>query len=349
MVFRIRRLALIVLVVGVALSYPGTLRADADGALMIELPNGIRATVYPAEYLENYTTYDGTRGSINVDGYFYASVVTDVDDPLIVNKGDGEFHPFPTDQVVRELRAIEYPVIQVDVEVFILPFPRTHFLVSSTSGSRVYLSPHVYEPSAESVAYIVVHEMGHVFQNRYMPTSDLGSWSEYKMLRDIEDTAIFNAAATHANRPAEIFAEDFRALYGGPLARFDGRIENPMLPPPSMVPGLYGFFAGLSVGAPPVVAIASVNSYPNPFNPQTELHVTLNEGFFHTSETLTIRIYDVRGALVRELYASRPAGPDVRVQWDGRDNGGRRVASSTYFGVVQAGGAVVSQKLSMIK
>jgi hypothetical protein len=62
----IRRLALIVLVVGVALSYPGTLRADADGALMIELPNGIRATVYPAEYLENYTTYDGTRGSINV-------------------------------------------------------------------------------------------------------------------------------------------------------------------------------------------------------------------------------------------------------------------------------------------
>jgi hypothetical protein len=182
-----------------------------------------------------------------------------------------------------------------------------------------------------------------------MPTSDLGSWSEYKTLRDIEDAVIFNAAAIHANRPAEIFAEDFRALYGGPLARFDGRIENPMLPPPSMVPGLYGFFAGLSVGAPPVVAIASVSSYPNPFNPQTELHVTLNEGFFHTSEMLSIRIYDVRGALVRELYASRPAGPDVRVKWDGRDNGGRRVASSTYFGVVQAGGAVVSQKLSMIK
>jgi len=116
-----------------------------------------------------------------------------------------------------------------------------------------------------------------------------------------------------------------------------------------MVPGLLGFFAGLSVTPPVVAAIMNVSSYPNPFNPQTELHVTLNEGFFQAGETLSIRIYDVRGALVRELYTSRPAGADVRVQWDGRDNAGRRVASATYFGVVQAGDAVVSQKLSMLK
>ncbi len=349
MVILIRRLALIVLMAGVALSHTAASRADTGGALTVEFPNGISAIVYPAEYLENFTTYDGTRGSIDVDGRLHVSVVTDVDDPLIINKGDGEFHPFPTDRVVKELRAIEYPVIQVDVEVFILPFPRSNFLVSSASGKQVFLSPHVYEPSAETVAYIVVHEMGHVFQDRYMPTWDYESWSEYRALRGIEDTGIYNASAMHANRPVEIFAEDFRALYGGPLARFDGRVENPMLPPPSMVPGIYGFFAGLSVGAPAMASIVGVNSYPNPFNPQTELHVTLSEGFFGAGEMLSIRIYDVRGALVRELYASRPTGPDVRVQWDGRDNRGRKVASSTYFGVIQAGGLVVSKKLSMIK
>ena len=349
MVFPIRRLALIALVAAVALSLPATPRADTDAALVIEFANGINATVYTADYLKNFTEYDGTRGTIHLDGRLHVSVVTDVDDPLIVNQGDGEFHPFPTDRVIKELREITYPLMHVDVEVFILPFPRTHFLTSSASGRRVFLSPHVYEPSAESVAYITVHEIGHVFQYRHMPTYDYAKWSEYRRLRGIQDHLIYYASAIHANRPAEIFAEDFRALFGGPLARFDGRVENPLLPPPSMVPGLEAFFAGLTVGAPLVAAIESVRSYPNPFNPQTELHVTLNQGFFQAGEMLSIRIYDVRGALVRELYASRPAGPDVRVRWDGRDNAGRRVASSTYFGVIEAGGSVVSQKLSMIK
>jgi flagellar hook assembly protein FlgD len=116
-----------------------------------------------------------------------------------------------------------------------------------------------------------------------------------------------------------------------------------------MVPGLDVFFEGLTVDAPVMAAIESVNSYPNPFNPQTELHVTLNQGVFQAGQMVSIRIYNVRGALVRELYANRPAGTDIRVRWDGRDNAGRRVASSTYFGVVEAGGSVVTQKLSMIK
>ena len=349
MVFPIRRITLIALVAGLVLSLPAAPRADTDGPLVVEFANGVNATIYPADYLENYTEYDGTRGTINLDGHLYVSVVTDVDDPLIINKGDGQFHPFPADRVIRELREITYPLMHVDVEVFILPFPRTHFLASSASGSRVFLSPHVFEPSAESVAYITVHEMGHIFQYRYMPTSQSAKWNEYRRLRGIENASIYYANAIHANRPAEIFAEDFRAIYGGALARFDGRVENPLLTPPSMVPGLYAFFAGLTVGAPVMAAIENVSSYPNPFNPQTELHVTLNQGFLQAGETLSIRIYDVRGALVRELYASRPAGTDIRVRWDGRDNAGRRVASSTYFGVIEAGGSVVSQKLSMIK
>jgi hypothetical protein len=62
-----------------------------------------------------------------------------------------------------------------------------------------------------------------------------------------------------------------------------------------------------------------------------------------------VRIYDVRGSLVRELYAGQPAGPDLRVPWDGRDGEGRQVASSTYFGVVEAGNARMTTKLLMIK
>jgi hypothetical protein len=195
-VIPIRRLALIALVAGIIVALPATLRADTGGALTVELPNGINATVYPADYLVDYTTYDGTRGTIDREDRLHVSVVTDVDDPLIVNKGDGRFHPFPTDHVIRELREITFPLMKVDVEVFILPFPRTHFLTSSASGTRMFLSPHVYEPSAESVAYITVHEMGHIFQYRYMPASDFERWSEYRRLRGIEDRSVYYANAS---------------------------------------------------------------------------------------------------------------------------------------------------------
>ena len=95
--------------------------------------------------------------------------------------------------------------------------------------------------------------------------------------------------------------------------------------------------------------IVSFSNYPNPFNPQTELRASLSDEFFSTGERVTVRIYDVTGALVRELFGERPDGPEIRVMWDGRDRNGRQVASSTYFGVVDAGNARMTTKLLMIK
>ena len=48
------------------------------------------------------------------------------------------------------------------------------------------------------------------------------------------------------NRPHEIFAEDFRALFGGPTANYSGTIENPGLVHPGAVPGLAAFFLNLT-------------------------------------------------------------------------------------------------------
>jgi hypothetical protein len=345
-----RKLAAVLLVAGGALlSNPTPSPGSDEGVLNVDFANGIKATVYSPDYLANRTTYEGTRGTIDLQDGFYLNVVTDIDDPLIVNKGDGRFYPFSPDQVIDLMRDIDYPRMHLRVDIFVLPFPRTDVLVSSTSGRQIFLSPQVREVANETAAYIVAHEMGHVFQGQYMPTSSHRRWSEYRQLRDIEDVETYNATATHANRPAEIFAEDFRVLHGGPLAYFEGRVENPNLPPPAMVPGLYGFFAQLALSDPDQPFIVSVASYPNPFNPRTELSVVLSQAFFDTGELLSVRIYNVRGALVRELYADRPNDLEVRVQWDGRDGQGRQVASSTYFGVVEAGKAKVAQKLLMVK
>lgn len=329
--------------------YPGPVLGSGTEPQRIALPNGIVATIYSSDYLLTRTTFEGTRGQIDLGDGTYLTVITDIADPLIVNKGDGQFHAFPTDGVIEQLREIEYRPVGLRAEVFVLPFPRSNLLVSSTSDRRIFLSPHVYEVTQESAAYIVAHEMGHVFQNRFLPETAQPSWQEYRILRGIDDTRIYHGGAEHANRPVEIFAEDFRVLYGGPSAYFDGRVENPSLPGPSMVPGLYAFFSRLAIDGASQPFVISVNNYPNPFNPRTELVVQLSPEFMDTGEVVSVRVYDVRGALVRELYASHPADPQLRVEWDGRDQAGNVVASSAYFGVVQAGTSTVSQKMLMIK
>ncbi len=65
---------------------------------------------------------------------------------------------------------------------------------------------------------------------------------------------------------------------------------------------------------------------PNPFNPMTEFRFNLP----HTGDA-EIRIFDIRGAVVRRVTGGViPAGP-ATLRWAGRDNSGREVASGIYF------------------
>ncbi len=68
----------------------------------------------------------------------------------------------------------------------------------------------------------------------------------------------------------------------------------------------------------------SLSAHPNPFNPWCEIRFALDrEG------PARVRILDVRGNLVRELFSGTIAGETSRV-WDGLDDAGRNVASGTY-------------------
>jgi hypothetical protein len=65
---------------------------------------------------------------------------------------------------------------------------------------------------------------------------------------------------------------------------------------------------------------------PNPFNPSTVIRYDLDR-----AARVSLRIYDVRGALVRTLEErDRPAGR-YEIGWDGENDGGERVASGVYF------------------
>ena len=98
----------------------------------------------------------------------------------------------------------------------------------------------------------------------------------------------------------------------------------------------------------PAGPLAPVNSlaqnYPNPFNPQTAIAFTLKE-----RGAVSLKVYDVGGALVRELVNdTRIAGPHT-VKWDGRDESGQQVASGVYFYKLVAGDFRSTKKMVLLK
>jgi hypothetical protein len=291
------------------------------------------------------TTSEGP--AIQLDDGRLIPVTTDINDPSIYNKGDGVFHPFTNELVEDALQAIHHPWMRLSVRVYLLPYPRRNLLVSSTSGNEIFLSPHVLEIDPAVGEYLLAHELGHAFHNRFMPDGS-DEWTEYRRLRNITDATRFSESSAHAYRPKEIFAEDFRVLFGGARAAFDGQLENPELTTPTLVDGLEEFY--VRVARPEGVARRAViaTSYPNPFNPETEIRIAMPAEFVDRGAPVSIRVYAVTGALVRDLH-SGPASGDFVVRWDGRNETGNRVASNTYYALIQVGDQRETLKLVLLK
>jgi flagellar hook assembly protein FlgD len=88
----------------------------------------------------------------------------------------------------------------------------------------------------------------------------------------------------------------------------------------------------------------TVRNYPNPFNPSTKI-----EYYLPVRDELTIKIYDLRGELVRVLVDElREAGPGF-VIWDGSDGRGQAVASGIYFHETRAQGQTRISKMALVK
>ena len=83
---------------------------------------------------------------------------------------------------------------------------------------------------------------------------------------------------------------------------------------------------------------------PNPFNPTTSIAYSL------ASDThVVLRVYDVRGAVVRTLVNQRRRTGLHHVDWDGRNDNGQPVASGMYFYKLVAGSFVDTKKMTILK
>ena len=92
-----------------------------------------------------------------------------------------------------------------------------------------------------------------------------------------------------------------------------------------------------------------LQSYPNPFNPETWIPYELT-----TETAVKIYIYNVSGQLIRTLdLGKQPRGRYINKEkaayWDGRTQLGGRVAGGVYFYVLKAGNFTKTRKMAIVK
>ena len=335
---KVRTIAGALFVMTLCLSVAPIVVPNAGAAEVREFANGITATIYsPAELLGEAKS--AGSGSV-VDIYTPNGTVTLTGD-------SGTLAPFDISYVERALASMSGLNTSVDVNVYILPAMP---LITGSSFARqdaIYLAPGTGTVDETTVAYITTHEMGHVLTWAFVDNHPT-RWESYMQLRGL-DPVINGALATHAERAREILAEDIRCLFGGPEASASYSIENHELILPNRVAGLkellVGFFAARDLGP----SYTCSTAFPNPCNPLTTIAMAVPAGSLIDGQEILLRVFDIRGALVKTIAGGQLANDRVTIQWNGTTDSGNAVASGRYLYVMQAGGLVAKGAVTLVR
>jgi hypothetical protein len=264
--------------------------------------------------------WDGGKLYFTVPGGATWELVTSTSDPAIANPGDGQFHAFDAAEVASALAGVRFPLTRVAAEVFILPYPRRAGLESAAGPSLILLSPGVRPLPVEQQHAEFTHELGHVVQYALLPDADTLDWSRYRRIRGIADATTYDAGAAHADRPHEIFAEDFRALFGDNLANYSSTIENASIAYPAAVTGLAAFVQALA-GAP----IAATALTVVPAGAHGAVMLSRNG-----QGVAPLDVFDVAGRRVASVLPIADAS-GCHWNWDGRSANGATVGATVLF------------------
>ena len=107
------------------------------------------------------------------------------------------------------------------------------------------------------------------------------------------------------------------------------------------LPGDSGNMSSETASAEPYI---QAQSYPNPFNPQTEIAYSLPEDSY-----VKLTIYNIQGQKVTTLVDEYQSAGTRRIVWDGRDESGETVASGVYFYHIEAGPYDVTNRMVLLK
>jgi hypothetical protein len=91
-------------------------------------------------------------------------------------------------------------------------------------------------------------------------------------------------------------------------------------------------------------AVFDLAASPNPFRDASELRFSLPR-----EDRVTLTVYDAAGRLVRRLVDGAAAAGSHVHRWDGRDDGGQRVAAGVYLARLQSSQEEMVKKLIRVK
>ena len=94
---------------------------------------------------------------------------------------------------------------------------------------------------------------------------------------------------------------------------------------------------GVVIGLPRLSVLGTGGS-------QAELQLSLPQ-----SADVSVKIYNARGALVRDLFSGRVGSGERSLVWDGRDGSGRPAASGAYFVRATTGSNVLTGRVLMVR
>jgi len=111
---------------------------------------------------------------------------------------------------------------------------------------------------------------------------------------------------------------------------------------------LFDSVTGAPVGSPKAVAAAGaqleVGNSPNPFNPSTNIHYSLQ-----AATHVKLTIFNSLGQVVKSLVDEAQDLGAYSIEWDGRDNYGQSAAGGLYFYRLEAGQRVAMGKMMFSK
>ncbi len=96
----------------------------------------------------------------------------------------------------------------------------------------------------------------------------------------------------------------------------------------------------------PPLAFELLGNYPNPFRERTRICFRMDEV---KPQTVTIKVFDALGRLVRVLLVQVTGPGQYEVVWDGRTDAGMPVPSGTYFYLITLDEAVFGGKMTLVR
>jgi len=140
-------------------------------------------------------------------------------------------NPIPVQLAKNIIEDIQFPLMWLNVPLFLLPFRLMVYDKGWTGleyNGRAYPSHIVYgarkeKPTKESIGALIVHEIGHALCYKFVDPcyTDFKETDKFKEYREIRGIPEYWRDKSHfwSRRPSEVWAEDFRYLFGPDYAR----------------------------------------------------------------------------------------------------------------------------------